>query len=118
MKTTFTKLNQGWNAEPNGHNPHISIEGNDLVFEFLLNDLQYLEYKKAEKGVLRFRDCWRYRLGQTNDEGWYRGQCRFSRLAPRWGEFYEVHGDLLLDVAPNPKAFLVRGIQLEPYSLD
>src|SRR5882724_4476120 len=118
MTTTFTKLNEGWNAEPNGHNPHISVEGSDLVFEFLLNDLQYPEYKNAEKGILRFRDCWRYRLGQTNDEGWHRGQCRFSRLAPKWGEFYEVHGDLLLNTASNPRAFHVRGIQLTPFSLD
>jgi hypothetical protein len=40
-------------------------------------------------------------LGATNDEGWYRGQCRFSRLAPSWGEFYEVAGDLLLSKCPN-----------------
>jgi hypothetical protein len=44
---------------------------------------------------LIFEGCWRYRLGRTNDEGWYLGQCRFSRLAPEWGEFYEVSGDLL-----------------------
>jgi hypothetical protein len=43
----------------------------------------------------------RYRLGNTNDEGWYRGQCRFSKLAPAWGEFYEVEGDPLMDKAPD-----------------
>jgi len=100
MATAFTKLNDGWNAEPNGHEPRISMDGADLILEFLLNDLQYPEYKKAEKGILRFSDCWRHRLGSTNDEGWYRGQCRFSRLAPGWGEFYEVHGDLLLTKLP------------------
>ena len=36
-----------------------------------------------------------------NDEGWYMGQCRFSKLAPEWGEFYEVKGDLLLEKCPN-----------------
>lgn len=118
METSFTKLNDGWNAEPNGHDPTITIEGGDLVFKFLLNDLIYPKYKSAEAGILRFSDCWRYRLGCTNDEGWYRGQCRFSRLAPEWGEFYEVHGDLLLDASPDPSAFLVRGVQLGPFSLD
>ena len=118
MVTTFTKLNEGWNAEPNGHNPEITIEGSDLLFEFLLNDLMFPNYKTAEKGILRFSDCWRYRLGCTNDEGWYRGQCRFSRLAPAWGEFYEVHGDLLLDAVPDSAAFCVRGVQLEPFSAD
>src|SRR6266480_976121 len=100
MATTFTKLNDAWNAEPNAPNPAIVIEGSDLVLEFLLNDLMFPKYKTAEKGVLRFTDCWRYRLGQTNDEGWYRGQCRFSRLAPKWGEFYEVSGDLRLAECP------------------
>jgi hypothetical protein len=118
MSTTFTKLNEGWNAEPNGHQPHISFEGKDLVFAFPLNDMMYPEYKTAEKGILRFRNCWRYRLGSTNDEGWYRGQCRFSRVAPEWGEFYEVHGDLRLDYVPDLKAFQTRGIQLEPEPLN
>jgi len=34
-----------------------------------------------------------YRLGPTNDEGWYLGQCRYSGSAPSWGEFYELNGD-------------------------
>jgi hypothetical protein len=118
MATTFTKLNEGWNAEPNGQEPSVYIQGSDLVFEFLLNGLMFPNYKNAEKGFLRFFNCWRYRLGETNDEGWYRGQCRFSRLAPEWGEFYEVHGDLLLDAIPNPEAFRVRGLELGPFSLD
>jgi hypothetical protein len=49
---------------------------------------------------LTFSDCWRYRLDRTNDEGWWRGQCRFSRRAPDWGEFYEVAGDLRLERLP------------------
>ena len=53
----------------------------------------------------------------TNDEGWYRGQCRFSRLAPAWGEFYEVRGDLLLDFVPDPEEFRSHGVQLEPRPL-
>jgi hypothetical protein len=114
MSTTFTKLNNGWNATPNGDEPEVAVQGRELVFTFRLNDLQFPEYKNAEKGVLRFARCWRYRIGEPNEEGWYRGQCRFSRLAPAWGEFYEVHGDLLLDYKPDPKAFRKGGIQLEP----
>ena len=37
-----------------------------------------------------------YPAQRSNDEGWYRGQCRFSGIAPAWGEFYEVTGDLKL----------------------
>ena len=29
------------------------------------------------------------------------GQCRYSRLAPAWGEFYELSGQDELRLAPN-----------------
>ena len=29
------------------------------------------------------------------------GQCRFSKVAPAWGEFYEVFGDLRLERCPS-----------------
>lgn len=34
-----------------------------------------------------------WRLGAVNDEGWYTGQCRYSKIAPNWGEFYELLGE-------------------------
>ena len=55
------------------------------------------EFEEDELGFLRFLNCARYRLGATNDEGWYRGHCRFSQVAPEWGEFYEVAGDSTLE---------------------
>lgn len=51
---------------------------------------------KGHRLRIRFQNAIRYRLDGPNDEGWYLGQCRFSRLARAWGEFYEVHGDLRL----------------------
>ena len=29
------------------------------------------------------------------------GQCRYSHIAPEWGEFYEVTGDLQMEKCPN-----------------
>lgn len=55
------------------------------------------EFKEGDWGEITFSCCSRYRLGPTNDEGWCRGQCRFSKIAPAWGQFYEVTGDLLLE---------------------
>jgi len=101
MKTVFTKLNKGWNAEPNAPKPTVGVRGTDVVLSFLLNPFQFPEYKEGDIGTLRFEGCWRYRIGQTNDEGWYRGQCRFSSHAPAWGEFYEIQGDLKLDECPD-----------------
>jgi hypothetical protein len=90
MSTRFIKLNDDWNAEPNSPAPAVAPSGNDVVLEFRLNPFQFTQFSEGDCGRLVFRNCWRYRLGGTNDEGWYLGQCRFSKVAPAWGEFYEV----------------------------
>ena len=95
--TTFRQLNDGWNAEPNAPDPRVSVEGRDVIVSFRLNPYQFPQYDSEHVGILRFVSCQRYRLGATNDEGWFRGQCRFSTVAPKWGEFYEVAGDLRLE---------------------
>lgn len=97
MNPTFKKLNQGWNAHPNAPEPSVRVEGGDLLLAFRPNPFMFPEYQRVAGIELKFHRCMRYRLGPTNDEGWYRGQCRFSKLAPGWGEFYEIEGDLLLN---------------------
>ena len=99
--TTFRQLNYGWNAEPNAPDPRVVAEGADVVVSFLMNPYLFPQFDVDDVGRLRFTSCRRYRLGSTNDEGWYRGQCRFSKTSPRWGEFYEVGGDLRLAECPN-----------------
>jgi hypothetical protein len=101
VNTRFVKLNDGWNAEPNAPAPVVSRSGNDVVLEFRLNPFQFKKFSNGDRARLVFRNCWRYRLGGTNDEGWYLGQCRFSKAAPAWGEFYEVQGDLKLESSPD-----------------
>lgn len=99
--TSFRQLNDGWNAEPNAPSPKVGIEGRDVVVSFRMNPHQFPQFSSEDVGRLRFVSCQRYRLGATNDEGWYRGQCRFSKFAPKWGEFYEVGGDLRLEECPE-----------------
>jgi hypothetical protein len=98
--TAFKKLTVDWNAEPNAPTPQITLWDRDVVLSFYLNSFAFPQFKEGDVGQLRFRNCWRYRFGPTNDEGWRRGQCRFSKIAPGWGEFYEVSGDLLLELCP------------------
>src|SRR5436190_17706346 len=93
IKPDFLQLNVGWNAEPNSPEPHGEVQGFDIILHFYVNPFQFREFAADEFGFLRFVNCARYRIGPTNDEGWYRGQCRFSHIAPKWGEFYEVLGD-------------------------
>jgi len=101
MKTTFQRLNEGWNAEPNAPRPTIEVRGEDILLKFFVNPFRFGEFKDEEIGVLRFLRCERYRLGSTNEEGWYLGQCRFSKQAPEWGEFYLIKGDAALLEAPK-----------------
>nr|AWM01062.1 hypothetical protein CIT40_14140 [Bradyrhizobium amphicarpaeae] len=70
----------------------MAISGDDVLLRFLLNPFQFKSFAEEDDGVLRFANCNRYRLGATNDEGWYGGQCRYGKLAPCWGEFYEIVG--------------------------
>jgi hypothetical protein len=88
----FQQLNDGWNAEPNAPAPSVAVSGNDVFLRFDLNAFQFPLFAEDDIGLIRFRDCSRYRLGSTNDEGWYLGQCRYSKTAPAWGEFYEQIG--------------------------
>jgi hypothetical protein len=106
--TLFTKLNDGWNAEPNAPDPAVVVEDADVLLYFDLNPFQFPQFEDGQRAHLRFVGAWRCRLGATNDEGWYRGQCRFSGLAPAWGEFYEVVGDLLLGRCPDDWQYVTR----------
>ena len=93
--TQFHHLNTDWNAEPNAPEPRVTVSGGTLQLDFFLNPFAY-DAEEEEIARIVFEKCTLWRLGATNDEGWYRGQCRFSQLAPRWGEFYEITGDALL----------------------
>jgi len=92
MGLSFLKLNAGWNAEPNAPWPRVAISGHHVLLRFLLNPFRFTSFAEEDERVLRFKDCARYRLGPTNDEGWSRGQCRYNKWAPSWGELYEISG--------------------------
>jgi hypothetical protein len=97
MTTHFRKLNVDWNAEPNAPNPVVSITDDTLILEVFANPFVFERFRSGQRIRVVFSHAWRYRVGGTNDEGWYKGQCRFNRIAPAWGEFYEVAGDLKLE---------------------
>ena len=101
METTFKQLNHGWNAEPNAPIPKFEWDGNDLKLTFFMNSFQFPEYNEGDQGEITFINCSRCRMGILNDEGWYRGQGRFKGIYHRWGEFYEVDGDLRLELVPD-----------------
>jgi hypothetical protein len=88
----FVHLNPDWNAEPNDPRERVSVRGATLELTFALNSFAYDAGGEAS-GSLVFEQCSMWRLGMTNDEGWYAGRCRYSKQAPAWGEFYEMVGE-------------------------
>ena len=82
MATQFRKLNDGWNAEPNAPDPTVQVDGRDVVLTFLANPFQFPRFAEDQRLRLRFTGGRKYRLGSTNDEGWYRGQCRSAAKHP------------------------------------
>jgi hypothetical protein len=94
--TVFARLSVDWNAEPNAPHPTVRVEGSTLRLAFAVNPFVF-PFEQGARAEITFADCWRYRLGSPNDEGWYAGQCRFGRTASTWGEFYELTGELHAD---------------------
>jgi hypothetical protein len=88
----FKRLNEGWNADPNVPDGKVAVSGDMVRLSFFLNPYEFDAFE-GEMGALAFEHCSMWRLGPTNDEGWYMGQCRYSRTAPAWGEFYELSGE-------------------------
>lgn len=101
MPTNFTRLNIDWNAEPNAPRERVDECEGYIELSFTVNHSDYSQFRKGQRATLRFYQCTKWRLGPVNDEGWAQGQCRFSKLAPEWGEFYELNGDTKLELCPN-----------------
>jgi len=99
---TFTRLNEGWNAHPNDAGIRLDHNGQRLVAHMKPNPYVDRQYDKIPEIIVSFESCSKYRVTPVNDEGWYRGQCRFSGLAPSWGEFYEISGNTRDDMDPTP----------------
>ena len=99
--TQFRQLNMGWNAHPVDPRPVVKIQGEDVLLAFVLNHILFRNFKEGSVGLLKFSNCMNYRVGPSDEEGWSFGQCRFSGLAPQWGEFYEVIGDARIERAPT-----------------
>ena len=101
MSTTFIHLNADWNVDPKAPNPKVKWRGDDLRLRFWMHASPSSDYNEGDRGEIIFKDCSRYRLGWLNEEGFDRQQGRFAGVYHRWGEFYEVSGDLRLDAAPE-----------------
>ena len=113
------KLDDGWDADPNAPEPHVTVTGSTATVRFRLSGLlrntqprrpgplQRLFGARADPdggwGALSFLGCSRWRWDDTNDHEWYKknGHGRYSGIAPKWGKFYELAGeDPIRDAVP------------------
>lgn len=101
-RTEFKRLNLDWNAEPNAPDVNVAVHDEDVWLRFHPNPYIYSDYADVDYLTLQFSRCSRYRFTPVNDEAWFLGNCRFSKLAPDWGEFYEVEGDFLETADTTP----------------
>lgn len=111
LKFVKLQLGQGWVADPNAPEPQVSVEASSANVRF--RSYRVVDDKKptgilrvlglfskpsskfeGTRGTLRFAGCSRWRWDSTNDHEWYKadGHGRYSGVAPRWGEFYELIG--------------------------
>ena len=90
----FLRQNENWNAEPNAPNPQVEIVGLTLKLSFFLNPFLYEQFNDGDVGVLKFYNCFQYRMGAPNDEGFYNdNQNRYSQYCKygvEWGHFYRI----------------------------
>lgn len=113
VKMRFDKLNIGWDAEPNAPIPIIEVNKSSSVIRlsFYLNSFIHDDVDEEDKGVLGFSNCYKYRLGATNDEGFYRGQCRYSNTGVKWGNFYRITNSDWRLTFPSDEVIVNKGIE-------
>lgn len=86
----YIKLNTNWNAEPNAPDPQLE-RGEDFVeIRFELNQFTFDYIEEGDIGIIEFAEVYKIDFGTMNDEGYFRGQHRFSNNNLPWGEFYEL----------------------------
>lgn len=98
----FIRLNEDWNAHPNDVSLRLEERGSELIARMKPNPYAYRQYENIPEIAVSFVNCSKYRVTSVNDKGWYSGQCRFSGLAPEWGEFYEISGNVQDNMNSTP----------------
>ena len=86
----YIQLNKNWNAEPNAPALKLTATQEDVTLTFDLNPFLFDYIDEGDQGQLVFENVHAYRLDPTNDEGYMRGQFRYSDKELPWGEFYEL----------------------------
>lgn len=109
----FIKHNINWDAEPNAPMPNVDVcdQHSKIRLSFYLNAFIHKDVNEEDIGIIEFEDCYKYRIGPTNDEGFYNGKCRFSKTGVKWGNFYQVNDSDWEDNFPNDEIILNKSLK-------
>ena len=94
------KLTIDWNAEPNAPDVVLSINGSTIILDFYVNYFLFEKFKENERAKVTFKNCHKYSFNPMNDEGYYKGQYRYTNTDLPWGEFYKLNTNWQTDF-PN-----------------
>lgn len=115
---SFEKLNIGWNADPNTPELTVMVDGADVMIEFYLNAFVYKAFSEGDKASITFHNCYLYRCGSPNDEGFFiYNESRYKKYGIGWGEFYLVHKSDWRENFPDPIQVGVLHDDLQHYLL-
>lgn len=89
----YTKINEGWNADPNSPDVELRVDNEGLMLEFYLNAFQFNEFKEGDKALVTFKGCHKFSFNAKNDESYHKGQYRYKHSELPWGEFYILDTD-------------------------
>lgn len=89
----YTKLNNNWNANPNAPETSLIEKSKNIELQFYLNYFIFDSFKEEDKGILIFKNCYKYLFSNCNDEGYFREQYRFTHKEIPYGDFYEIKGN-------------------------
>jgi len=102
----YVKLNKNWNSEPNTPEAEVLKTDDGIALTFLLNALIFQHIDEHDKGSIYFFNVYVYRLGSTNDEGYFNCDFRFKKEQLPWGEFYELFNSNWKHNFPDEKVIL------------
>jgi len=68
-----------------------------------MNAFKFKDFSEGDIGALTFSNCFQYRMGPPNDEGFnIFNQSRYKKYGVPWGEFYLVKDSDWQTTFPNP----------------
>lgn len=108
-KVELIKLNKNYQSDPNTAYPGIKIDRKSLILSFELNYFAF-DFKEDQMGEIIFNNCYSYRLGGPNDEGFYLNQNKF------WNKnnFSDLQWDCFYEVKNTPKIYLEKFKVINP----